>query len=674
MKYNLVKIKDFPFTDFNKIKPQKRKAGNPASRRGIRYLDTIAAFDIETTNIKEIKQSFMYVWQFGVIINGKIYCVMGRTWTEFKNFILQLTEKLESKNLYLCIYVHNLSFEFSFLKGIYDFSPDEVFVMNTRKVLTCKMFDCLEFRCSYIHSNMSLSLYAEKMGAEHSKLSGEKFDYRKFRTANTPLTEYEVNYCLFDVVALIESVVIDLKSENDNLYTFPLTSTGYVRRDIKKALRAEKFEKYNKALPDYDIYLKLRQAFRGGNTHANRFYTGLILENVYSYDRSSSYPETQINFLYPVGAWKIVTPPATAYIKSYVKKGFACLFDVTFVNLKLKDYHEPVPYLTKDKARNALKIVNDNGRVISADCATFTLTDIDYFIIEKIYDWDCAEITFFAISRYGELPQSMKSVILDYYQKKTALKGVDGLEILYHKFKNKFNAIFGLTAMKTIQDDWKYIFKGFERVESSEEEDRVKLEKYNRVNLLSYAWGVWTTAHARRELQEGIDIAGTDFVYGDTDSVKSLRPLDFTNYNNEKIRLAEKNGGKAFDSKKNLHYLGVYEFEGKIDKFRTWGAKKYCSVYGEKIILTVAGVSKKYGGIELKEKGGIEAFEPGFIFRKAGGTESRYNDGVNFIYKYNGEDVHITDNVYIEDSEYTLGITNDYVQLIRGYNINEKNF
>lgn len=463
-----------------------------------------------------------------------------------------------------------------------------------------------------------------------------------------------------------------MKAEKDNLYTFPLTSTGYVRRDIKRALRNEKFEKYNKALPDYDIYIELRQAFRGGNTHANRFYTGLILDDIYSYDRSSSYPETQINFLYPVGEWKKATPPPTEYIKSYVKKGFACLFDITFTNLRLKDFYEPVPYLTKDKARNALKIVNDNGRVISCDCVEYTITDVDYFIIEKMYIWDYAEITFFSISRYGELPASMKSVIREYYQRKTALKGVDGEEVLYHKFKNKFNAIFGLTAMKTIQDDWKYIFKGFERVEASEEEDRAKLEKYNRVNILSYAWGVWTTAHARRELQEGIDLAGHYFVYGDTDSVKSLEPLDFTKYNENKIKLAEKNGGKAYDSKNNAHYLGVYEFEGKIDKFRTWGAKKYCSVYGDKTVITVAGVSKKYGGEELNERGGIETFEPGFIFKKAGGTESRYNDNIDFVYDYNGEKIHITDNVYIQDSEYTLGITNDYAQLIRGYNINEK--
>ena len=53
-------------------------------------------------------------------------------------------------------------------------------------------------------------------------------------------------------------------------------------------------------LPDYEIYKMLREAFRGGNTHANRYYTNYTLHNVHSADRSSSYPDVMCNCKLPI--------------------------------------------------------------------------------------------------------------------------------------------------------------------------------------------------------------------------------------------------------------------------------------------------------------------------------------------------------------------------------------
>ena len=39
------------------------------------------------------------------------------------------------------IFVHNLSFEFQFLRGIYHFDNEEVFAVESRKVLKCEMFE-----------------------------------------------------------------------------------------------------------------------------------------------------------------------------------------------------------------------------------------------------------------------------------------------------------------------------------------------------------------------------------------------------------------------------------------------------------------------------------------------------------------------------------------------------
>ena len=89
---------------------------------------------------------------------------------------------------------------------------------------------------------------------------------------------------------------------NDTLATIPLTSTGYVRREMRKACREDKHyrELFETLMPTPEVYTLLRKAFRGGNTHASRYYADAIIDNVYSMDRVSSYPACICSDLYPM--------------------------------------------------------------------------------------------------------------------------------------------------------------------------------------------------------------------------------------------------------------------------------------------------------------------------------------------------------------------------------------
>ena len=80
----------------------------------------------------------------------------------------------------------------------------------------------------------------------------------------------------------------------------------------------------------------------------------------------------------------------------------------------------------------------------------------------------------------------------------------------------------------------------------------------------------------------------------------------------------------------------------------------------KKITLSCSCIS----GEELARAGGLEKYEPGFTFRDAGGTEAVYNDQVDMWIQREGHDLHITDNVCIRPSEYTLGITGEYKWLL----------
>ena len=166
-------------------------------------------------------------------------------------------------------------------------------------------------------------------------------------------------------------------------------------------------------------------------------------------------------------------------------------------------------------------------------------------------------------------------------------------------------------------------------------------------------------------------MCGDQFVYCDTDSVKYLGSIDFDSFNAKKRRRSEENGAIATDPAGVKHYLGVMEHDADYSEFATMGAKKYAYRYPDgKLGITIAGVNKSKGAEELEAAGGLSAFKEGFVFKTAGGTESIYNDvpAIDHIIR-EGRKIPITSNLYIKDSEYTLGITGEYYRILQHANV-----
>lgn len=657
----------FPYDWLYEIPLVKRKSGNQRTRKRIQYKDLITAFDIETTRLQDIEQSIMYVWQWQF---GDEYTVVGRTWDQFEAFQRKLKAVLEDS--ILVVFVHNLSYEFQFLRGIYPFNQDEVFAIKSRKVLKCNMWESFEFRCSYIHSNMNLDTYTKKMGVKHKKLTGT-FDYEKIRYPWTELSDEELAYCVHDVQGLVEAIEIEMEHDGDNLYTFPLTSTGYVRRDAKKAMAQVNYRFVKEQLPDYEIYKMLREAFRGGNTHANRYYTNYTLHNVHSADRSSSYPDVMCNCKFPISEfYRLGDIGYEEVVKMIGKRQKACIMRVAITGLHLTRIDWGCPYLSLSKCRHIENALEDNGRIISADYLETTVTDIDLKIILQEYSFTDIKFYDVATARYGYLPTQLIKTICQYYHYKTELKNVPGQELLYMKSKNKLNSLYGMCAQDPVKQSILFIENDFK--EQNENEAGLLLA-YNKKAFLAYQWGVWVTAWARYRLEEGIQLAHGDvndpnapqFVYCDTDSVKYLGEIDLEKFNRARILDSKRSGAFATDPQGITHYMGVYEKEHDMCEFRTMGAKKY--VYREtpddKLVCTIAGVSKSLGGKELEEHGGITAFHEGFTFDKAGGLEAVYNDNPEQrdIVR-DGHQLEVTSNVVLRPSTYTLGLTADYKRLL----------
>ena len=217
------------------------------------------------------------------------------------------------------------------------------------------MDERLQYFCSYKHSNQSLEKYCKSMMVEHSKLTGT-FDYSKRRYPWTPLDNDELAYGQHDVVGLVEAIKNDLKFGKDTLYTFPMTSTGYVRRNVKNAVKRAGYD-VKKILPDYETFVALEEAMRGGNTHANRHYVGRKIKNVKSADRKSSYPEVIENYRYPMSKFeKEKNPTMETFAHMSSVRGKAVLARVAIWDIDLKDYKWPVPYISESKCRKMVNV------------------------------------------------------------------------------------------------------------------------------------------------------------------------------------------------------------------------------------------------------------------------------------------------------------------------------
>lgn len=658
--------------DYSKISdagvctPHRRKSKKESAYQ---VKNLVCAFDIETSKHqyktecikgREVPryQSFMYIWMFAVESD----VIIGRTWDEYKTFVYRVEERLQESEK-LLVFVHNLSYEFQFLSGVFDFRTENVFALDRRKVAKV-VHGCIEYRCSYIHSNMSLQQWADKMCVKHRKKAGD-LDYTIERYPWTELTQQEIEYCIHDVLSVVECIHADMAADHDELCDIPLTNTGYVRRDCKAAMRDWARWNIGEIEPDLELWEVCREAFRGGDTHANRYYSGVILDNVKSVDRSSSYPDVMCNELFPMSAFQRQTHPSLSALITLIKKRRrACIFRARIRGLRLRDAMNGFPYIPISKCRHLLKPINDNGRVLSAALLEISLTDIDWKIIVKEYDWDDIDIYDIWSARYGVLPDPLRKTVQEYYERKTALKGVDGEEVYYLKSKNKLNSCYGMTAQNPVKSAM--LFEDGNWRPDDSKTERELLDAYNSKAFLVYQWGVWVTAHARYQLREMLWRAGDKAVYCDTDSVKHVGTVDWTAYNKERCAKSQDSGSLAADKNGHVYYMGVADPDGEYQRFVTWGAKKYAYEDGRGLHITVAGVNKKKGAAELEAAGGLEAFTPGFVFRSGGGSELVYNDSPEIDHiTVEGRRIEITRNVVILDSEYTLGITDEYEDILK---------
>ena len=606
------------------------RTGYPVVGDRNRFYNIPASFDIETSSYYSWgeKRATMYVWSF--CLNGST--ILGRTWEEWLEVLEFISKRLHTSSISLIIYVHNLGYEFQFMRGWFNFS--EVFAVKERRPVHATLPEGIEFKCSYILSNYALSYIGAKLLRKYpvEKAVGD-LDYSKIRHSGTGLTQEEIWYSVRDVQVV--SSYIQEKIENEGgINNIPLTNTGYVRRYCREfcftqfakdpKLQRKLSAKYHERMRSLRVtskceYDQLHQAFAGGFTHAGPLHSGKVRENVGSGDEASAYPGVMVMKKFPMSRGVFIGNCDESDIEFLISQGYCVLFTVKLTGLTPKFIYENYISISRCTVVSKNAVVN-NGRIASADEVQLTVTEQDWDIIKNCYEWDKAEFYSARFYQADYLPRPLILSILHLFANKTSLKGVEGKDTEYMVSKNMLNSTYGMSVTNIIRDLYEYSDDIGWHSEKANVKDQLQTYNNSHNRFLFYAWGVWVTAHARHNLWEAIFEFGKDYVYADTDSIKGINFADhedfFTLYNmsieNQLNKMC-----KALHISKSLCHpktpkgevktIGVWEFEKPYKKFKTIGAKRYIYEYEDgELLFTVSGVNKHYGVPYLiKEYGGV---------------------------------------------------------------------
>ena len=666
---------ELSMNDVRKVTKRRHK------KTSIHYYNCSAAFDIETTSFidsNKEKSATMYVWMLG--ING--LCMIGRTWEEFTNVINAIVEILDlDENNRIVIGIHNLGYEFQFMRHYFEW--EKVFSVDIRKPVYAITKNGIEFRDTLILSGYKLETVGKNLHTYKVKKMIGDLDYSKIRNCKTKLSEKEVGYCINDIKIVMAYLQECIDTEGD-ITKIPLTKTGYIRRYVKNAcfgldLNEKNYKKWDymtliqSLTLDPEEYRMLKRAFCGGFTHASPFYSGKICENAMSMDLTSSYPTQLCLPKFPTSKGEIHNISSKKDFEESLKL-YCCLFDIEIENLQSKFMYDA--YISRSRCLQCDNPIISNGRVVSADRVVMTLTEQDYNIIINVYTWDRIKIGKMYRYKRGYLPKDFVRSVLELYKSKTELKGLEGNDkngvpysVTYLNRKEMLNSCYGMTVTDIVRDD--IIYEDDWREETPDLNESIEKYNTNKGRFLFYPWGAWTTACARTSVWSAIFNLKDDYIYSDTDSVKFKNPEKhmeyFKKYNRiitEQLNETCKHFGFPEDyvhpknNKGEEKQLGIWDFDGLYQKFKTLGAKRYMLQYsndhrsGEsagEYSLTVSGLNKKITLPYLLKKYGSKIFEV-------------FSDGLYIPNGFTGKNTH----TYIDDVQ--SGTLKDYQGNIARYN------
>ena len=645
-----------------------------------KYASVRVSFDIETTNYWDMGVKKTIVYAYTLCVDGVVERYRHRR-ALFSRLDELVAEHAGGPNENIVVWVHNLAYEFSFIRAYYEWK--DIFAISERhKVARARTCSGIEFRCTLLLTNKPLGAVGKEVGIQ--KMVGD-LDYDLMRHSETPLTDEEWGYIDNDVLILDE--LIRQRLERDTMATIPMTKTGYVRRRIRKAVRGTRAQvDIANMLLTLEDYTFAKQAFAGGYTHANPRFSGKLVHGVTPFDLASAYPAVMVRERFPVTSFTDLPPEK---VPAYLGKA-ALLLDVTLYGVEC---NYDFAAISESKCLEISGQSVDNGRVFSADRLRVIVTDVELATIKRNYT-SRAVINAAKVAAYGYLPRPIVETVLDLYGKKTTLKGVKGMEVEYASAKEDINSIYGDVSSDPVKTEFIHVGGGILAEVAPFVAESVKKHNKSRSRALFFPWGAWVTAYTRGTLLGAImDLAdeGVDVLYCDTDSTYSItHPAVFTVMERLNNVYLAKNAAAAEamgfdpelyapkDPEGVAHPIGLFEHDNygeEIEQFKTLGAKRYATVKGGVFAITVAGLNKAAGAEYIAENGSMDFFADGMEIpaersgRLVHTYVEEYISNVMVDYLGNAADVDQDGYVHLEPAPYKLTISDEYTEFMQLFNM-----
>lgn len=456
-----------------------------------------------------------------------------------------------------------------------------------------------------------------------------------------------------------------LKRLHGHIFGFDYQTGGYTRH-VKGIVDPAFFTPYNEigivpppqgmTEPDgrtiYDFYTWL---YRGGVAKSNARYTSTpdylpygVKCRVGGMDYTSSYPFVMTAFNYPISAFREVDP-AKLDIDS-LRLWYDCpdfenwryIFIIEFEKIQSSNDYS-LESRSKIKGEN---IVEDNGRVYSADKMIACLTECDYALYKKYYSWESKHVLKIWRARAGKLPDYVLYPMWEDGRKKAELKHVKGRETEYSLAKAAFNSYYGLLCKQPCYQNYYFdnVVTGRDSYESTETDilnyfgrkrdykhtvenmienyhepttDMIEPQKYlDCVSnfILSPFWGIWVCSYARFNLMTMIFYVGkesewitNDTIYCDTDSLYFKNPEKHKHLFDMWNKYAAERVARRLPPEymSSLGTLGKFDniamddtnnYSDTFINFKTLGSKRYIKEMQfpkcKKVKTTVAGLPK----------------------------------------------------------------------------------
>lgn len=415
------------------------------------------------------------------------------------------------------------------------------------------------------------------------------------------------------------------RSKYGALHNIPVSQAGEIRRECRKVITDKAWlEQTRETIASYDLktYSDLVECFMGGTLGVNSLYKGILTKNIYSDDLGSAYPGVMVTRKFPVSPWE-----DAEYAKD---DNYRYYLTVKFSNVKAKGINKFYPF---KKCDDGMGQTEDNHALSAAKELTITLTDIDFEIFKKNYDYEELEILECRRSRAEYLPKSLVRLMLKYYGDKTELKGTSSVS-RYRKAKVANNCFYGVAVTKTITDKITFENGEWVRHEIKTEEDFNKRrdEILETKQFLSYQIGVWVTAYVRAIMWDIIPENDKYVVYYDTDCIKHTNDTDAFKKANEKIIEQIKKAAKhhKISVKKFMpknRPIGCFETEAFSYEFKALDIKRYAKRTDDGVEAFISGMPKDHINIQNVDDLRVSLH---WTAEESGRTNIYYNDGKAF--------------------------------------------